>query len=64
MLRLPATLIAFPLPWVAENKFWPSVNRVDDVYGDRHLFCSCVPVDESDESGEFEPVNPTVRAST
>jgi glycine dehydrogenase len=31
---------------VAENKFWPSVNRVDDVYGDRHLFCACVPVDE------------------
>jgi glycine dehydrogenase len=37
----------FPLPWVAENKFWPSVNRIDDVYGDRNLFCSCPPV-ESD----------------
>jgi glycine dehydrogenase len=36
----------FPLPYVAENKFWPSVNRVDDVYGDRHLFCACVPLDE------------------
>jgi glycine dehydrogenase len=48
---------AFPLPWVAENKFWPSVNRVDDVYGDRHLFCSCMPVDESDESAESGPVN-------
>ena len=36
----------FPLPWVAENKFWPSVNRIDDVYGDRHLFCACVPIDE------------------
>ncbi|MBK7956409.1 MAG: aminomethyl-transferring glycine dehydrogenase [Candidatus Accumulibacter sp.] len=35
----------FPLPYVAENKFWPSVNRVDDVYGDRHLFCACVPID-------------------
>ncbi|ENO87482.1 aminomethyl-transferring glycine dehydrogenase [Thauera linaloolentis] len=34
----------FPLPWVAENKFWPSVNRIDDVYGDRNLFCACVPV--------------------
>ena len=33
----------FPLPWVAENKFWPSVNRIDDVYGDRNLFCSCPP---------------------
>ena len=28
---------AFPLPWVAENKFWPFVNRIDDVYGDRNL---------------------------
>jgi glycine dehydrogenase len=37
---------AFPLPWVAENKFWPSVNRIDDVYGDRNLFCACVPMDE------------------
>jgi len=34
---------AFPLPWVAENKFWPSVNRIDDVYGDRNLCCTCVP---------------------
>ena len=36
----------FPLPYVAANKFWPSVNRIDDVYGDRNLFCSCVPMDE------------------
>jgi len=36
----------FPLPWVAGNKFWPSVNRIDDVYGDRHLFCACVPTSE------------------
>ncbi len=36
---------AFPLPWVGDNKFWPSVNRIDDVYGDRNLFCSCVPMD-------------------
>ena len=39
----------FPLPYVAENKFWPSVNRIDDVYGDRHLFCACVPVDDQGE---------------
>jgi glycine dehydrogenase len=37
---------AFPLPWVAENKFWPYVNRIDDVYGDRNLHCSCVPMEE------------------
>ncbi|MBK7424528.1 MAG: aminomethyl-transferring glycine dehydrogenase [Propionivibrio sp.] len=36
----------FPLPWVAANKFWPSVNRIDDVYGDRNLFCSCVPMSD------------------
>ncbi|MBB5018822.1 glycine dehydrogenase [Chitinivorax tropicus] len=36
----------FPLPWVGDNKFWPSVNRIDDVYGDRNLFCACVPMDE------------------
>jgi len=35
----------FPLSYVAENKFWPSVNRIDDVYGDRNLFCACVPMD-------------------
>ncbi len=35
----------FPLPWVAANKFWPFVNRIDDVYGDRNLFCSCPPME-------------------
>ncbi len=32
---------AFPAPWTRESKFWPSVSRVDNVYGDRHLICSC-----------------------
>ncbi|MEC5397168.1 aminomethyl-transferring glycine dehydrogenase [Uliginosibacterium sp. H1] len=36
----------FPLAWIADNKFWPSVNRIDDVYGDRNLFCACVPMSE------------------
>jgi glycine dehydrogenase len=36
----------FPLPYVRENKFWPSVNRIDDVYGDRNLHCACVPMSE------------------
>jgi len=36
----------FPLPWVAANKFWPSVNRIDDVYGDRHLNCACPPLED------------------
>ncbi|MCL2523792.1 MAG: aminomethyl-transferring glycine dehydrogenase [Betaproteobacteria bacterium] len=35
----------FPLPWVAANKFWPSVNRIDDVYGDRNLNCVCPPAE-------------------
>ena len=34
----------FPLPWVKANKFWPSVNRIDDVYGDRNLNCACPPM--------------------
>ncbi|MDX9995914.1 MAG: aminomethyl-transferring glycine dehydrogenase [Rhodocyclaceae bacterium] len=41
----PATAV-FPLPYVAANKFWPSVNRIDDVYGDRNLFCACVPMED------------------
>ena len=37
---------AFPLPYIKENKFWPSVRRVDDAYGDRHLICSCNPIED------------------
>ncbi len=37
---------AYPLPFVAENKFWPSVRRVDDAYGDRNLICTCAPIEE------------------
>jgi glycine dehydrogenase len=36
---------AFPLEFVSENKFWPSVRRVDEAYGDRNLICSCNPID-------------------
>jgi len=35
---------AFPAPWVRENKFWPAVGRVDNVWGDRNLMCSCPPM--------------------
>jgi len=41
---------AFPLPWIADNKFWPSVNRIDDVWGDRNLFCACPPTDSYSET--------------
>ncbi|HRP69395.1 MAG TPA: glycine dehydrogenase (aminomethyl-transferring), partial [Turneriella sp.] len=37
---------AYPLPYVAAQKFWPSVGRVDNVYGDRNLVCSCLPVED------------------
>ena len=36
---------AFPAPWVRDHKFWPSVSRVDEAYGDRHLVCTCPPTD-------------------
>lgn len=36
---------AFPLKWVKANKFWPSVARVDNAYGDRNLVCSCAPIE-------------------
>ena len=36
---------AFPLPYVAAYKFWPSVGRVNDTYGDRTLICSCPPIE-------------------
>ncbi|TKB96394.1 aminomethyl-transferring glycine dehydrogenase [Pedobacter cryophilus] len=36
----------FPLPYVAEHKFWPSVGRVNDTFGDRTLICSCPPIEE------------------
>ncbi|MBA4196620.1 MAG: glycine dehydrogenase (aminomethyl-transferring) [Chitinophaga sp.] len=36
---------AFPLPYVTQNKFWPSVARVNNTYGDRNLVCSCEPIE-------------------
>jgi glycine dehydrogenase len=35
---------AYPLPWVAATKYWPPVKRVDNVYGDRNLVCTCAPL--------------------
>ena len=42
---------AYPLPYVRDNKFWPSVSRIDDVYGDKNLICSCPDI-ASYENGE------------
>ncbi len=39
---------AFPAPWTREFKFWPAVGRIDNVYGDRNLFCSCPPLEDSE----------------
>lgn len=40
----PRELGAFPLDSLKQGKYWPPIGRIDNVYGDRHLFCSCVPV--------------------
>jgi len=40
---------SYPLPWIADNKFWPSVGRIDDAYGDRNLICSCAPIEEYEQ---------------
>jgi glycine dehydrogenase len=40
---------AFPAPWTREHKFWPSVARIDNVYGDRNLYCSCPPIENFSE---------------
>ena len=45
---------AYPASWTREHKFWPVVGRIDNVYGDRNLFCSCVPVAEGELSHGME----------
>ena len=40
---------AFPAPWTREHKFWPATSRVDDVYGDRNLVCTCPPLESYSE---------------
>jgi glycine dehydrogenase len=43
---------AFPLPWVAGAKYWPPVKRVDNVYGDRNLVCTCAPLEAYAQAAE------------
>ena len=43
---------AFPAPWTHLSKFWPAVGRVDNVYGDRHLVCSCVGMETYAETSK------------
>ena len=51
---------AFPLPWVREAKFWPSVKRIDNAAGDRQLICSCPPMSDY----ETEAADPAVAVMT
>ena len=48
----PRALAAFPLPWVAAAKYWPPVKRVDNVYGDRNLICTCAPLEAYAQAAE------------
>jgi glycine dehydrogenase len=45
---------AFPLKWISENKFWPTVGRLDDGYGDRNLICTIAPIDDY-RTNTFKP---------
>jgi glycine dehydrogenase len=36
---------AFPAPWLSQHKYWPTVSRVDNAYGDRNLMCTCPPLE-------------------
>ena len=48
----PRELAAFPLPSLKKQKYWPPVARVDNVYGDKNVFCACIPVEEfKDDEG-------------
>ncbi|UNK57870.1 aminomethyl-transferring glycine dehydrogenase [Pseudoxanthomonas daejeonensis] len=46
----PRELAAFPLPSLKLQKYWPPVARVDNVYGDKNVFCACIPVSEFAEA--------------
>ena len=46
----------FPLDWVWQDKYWPPVGRIDNVYGDRHVVCSCPPISEWMDGADTEPV--------
>ena len=46
------TQAAFPLPWIAASKYWPPVKRVDNVYGDRNLICTCAPLEAYAQAAE------------
>jgi len=43
--KYPRQIGAYPAPWTKKNKFWPTVGRIDNVYGDRNLICTCPPME-------------------
>ncbi|MSR62390.1 MAG: glycine dehydrogenase (aminomethyl-transferring) [Planctomycetes bacterium] len=46
---------AFPAPWTRQHKFWPSVKRIDNGYGDRNLVCTCPPMEAYVEAASASP---------
>lgn len=42
----------FPLPYIRDDKFWPPIGRIDNVQGDRHLVCTCPPMEDYQEAAE------------
>jgi glycine dehydrogenase len=48
----PRELAVFPLASLRQQKYWPPVARVDNVYGDKNVFCACIPVDAYREAAE------------
>ena len=48
------TRAAFPAPWTRDHKFWPTVRRIDEAYGDRNLLCACPPIENYQSSNDAE----------
>jgi glycine dehydrogenase len=50
----PRELAAYPLASLKQVKYWPPVARVDNVYGDKHVYCTCPPIDAYREASETD----------
>lgn len=47
---------AYPAPWIRANKFWPTCGRVDNVYGDRNLVCTCPPLEAYEDDEDVKEI--------
>ena len=47
--KYPRSKAAYPLPYLVARKFWPSVGRINDTYGDRNVMCSCPPIEQYED---------------